>query len=170
MLHKPDRTGTLDQREEGRDLTARRTTGTGSAQDQTLPTGRQCDSCSYMREGMIRITEGWISQDGHASYSHSRSRRWRRRSQSTRASPSGPPSSSCCLRSSSRGRPRRARPVRSKIRLGMADRSSKRDGQRTVNWNALTRRMVSSTERPTGRSLTVICLDAITAHQTLSMR
>ena len=72
MLHKPDRTGTLDQREEGRDLTARRTTGTGSAQDQTLPTGRQCDSCSYMREGMIRITEGWISQDGHASCSHCR--------------------------------------------------------------------------------------------------
>ncbi len=29
---------------------------------------------------------------------------------------------------------------------------------RTVNWNALSKRIVSSTERPTGRSLTVICL------------
>ena len=33
---------------------------------------------------------------------------------------------------------------------------------RTVNWKALTRRMVSSTERPTGRSLTVICLQTST--------
>lgn len=30
---------------------------------------------------------------------------------------------------------------------------------RTVNWNACNRRMVSSTERPTGKSLIVICLE-----------
>ena len=36
------------------------------------------------------------------------------------------------------------------------------DGTRTltVNWKALTKRMVSSTERPTGKSLMVICLGA----------
>ena len=33
-------------------------------------------------------------------------------------------------------------------------------GALTVNWKALTRRTVSSTERPTGKSLMVICLGA----------
>lgn len=33
-------------------------------------------------------------------------------------------------------------------------------GALTVNWKALTRRTVSSTERPTGKSLMVICLSA----------
>ena len=33
--------------------------------------------------------------------------------------------------------------------------------KRTVNWNACNRRTVSSTERPTGKSLTVICLETM---------
>jgi len=47
------------------------------------------------------------------------------------------------------------------------DRKSQLDGRvlngariLTVNWKALTKRTVSSTERPTGKSLMVICLSA----------